>query len=115
MGERPEDVGLSGERLARIDRHLQENYIEPGKIAGAVMLVARRGKIAHLSALGTRDRERKHAMTDDTIFRFYSMTKPITSVALMMLVEEGRCALLDPVHRYIPSWEGLRVFRHGAW
>jgi CubicO group peptidase (beta-lactamase class C family) len=115
MSGRPEDVGLSSERLARIDRHLQERYIEPGKIAGAVTMVARHGQVAHLSALGTRDRERKHAMTDDTIFRFYSMTKPITSVALMMLVEEARCALSDPVHRYIPSWEGLRVFRYGVW
>lgn len=115
MGGKPEAVGLSSERLARIDRHLLERYIEPGKIAGAVTLVARHGQVAHLSALGMRDRERKHPMTEDTIFRFYSMTKPLTSVALMMLVEEARCALSDPVHRYIPSWEQLRVFRHGAW
>jgi CubicO group peptidase (beta-lactamase class C family) len=115
MGGRAEDVGLSSERLARIDRHLLERYIEPGKIAGAVTLVARRGQVAHFSALGLRDRERKHPMTEDTVFRIYSMTKPLVSVAMMMLVEEGRCALSDPVHRYIPAWADLRVFRYGAW
>ena len=54
-------------------------------------------------------------MTEDTLFRIYSMTKPITSVAMMMLVEEARCSLSDPVHRYIPAWEDMRVLRYGAW
>ncbi len=115
MSTKPEDVGLSSERLARIDRHLQERYIQPGKIAGAVTLVARHGQVAHLSALGLRDRERKEPMTEDTVFRIYSMTKPIVSIAMMSLVEEARCALMDPVHRYIPEWEHLRVFRYGVW
>jgi CubicO group peptidase (beta-lactamase class C family) len=114
MTARPEDVGLSSARLSRIDQHLRERYIEPGKIAGAVTLVARHGQVVHLSALGLRDRERKQPMTEDTIFRIYSMTKPIASVAMMMLVEEARCSLSDPVHRYIPEFEGLQVFRYGV-
>src|SRR5690348_9538792 len=112
---RPEEVGLSGERLARIDRHLREKYVEPGKIAGAVVLVSRRGKVAYMSALGLRDRERERPMTSDTVFRIYSMTKPITSVAMMMLVEEARCSLSDVVHRYIPEWRDLRVYRYGSY
>jgi CubicO group peptidase (beta-lactamase class C family) len=112
---RSEDVGLSSERLARIERHLHERYIDRGRIAGAVTLVARRGQIAYLSAIGQRDRERKRPMTEDTLFRIYSMTKPVASVALMMLVEEARCALADPVARYIPAWENLRVYQHGSY
>jgi CubicO group peptidase (beta-lactamase class C family) len=112
---RPEEVGLCSERLARIERHLRERYLEPGRIAGAVTLVARHGKVAYLSALGQRDVERKQEMTEDTVFRIYSMTKPVTSVALMMLVEEARCSLSDPVHQYIPEWEDQRVYRYGAW
>jgi CubicO group peptidase (beta-lactamase class C family) len=115
MSARPEDVGLSRQRLANIERHLRERYIDPGKIAGAVTLVARRGSVAYRSALGLADLERGRPMTEDTVFRIYSMTKPITSVAMMMLVEEARCALSDPVHRYLPEWEGLRVHRYGAW
>jgi CubicO group peptidase (beta-lactamase class C family) len=109
----PESVGLASERLHRIDHHLRTRYVEPGKIAGAVTLVARRGEVAWLSPLGLLDRERGTAMAADTIFRIYSMTKPITSVALMMLHERGAFALADPVHRYLPAWEGLRVHRTG--
>jgi CubicO group peptidase (beta-lactamase class C family) len=112
---RAEEVGLSSERLARIERHLRERYIEEDRIAGAVTLVARRGQIAYLSAVGQRDRERKRPMTEDTLFRIYSMTKPVASVAMMILIEEARCALTDPVHRYIPSWEDLRVYRYGSY
>jgi CubicO group peptidase (beta-lactamase class C family) len=112
---KPEDVGLSSARLANIERHLRERYLEPGKIAGAVTLVSRRGTIAYLSALGLADLERKRPMTEDTVFRIYSMTKPITSVAMMMLIEDARCGLSDPVHRYLPEWENLRVHRYGAW
>src|SRR6185503_10880342 len=111
---RPEDVGMNSARLARIDAHLREQYIDSGKIAGAVTLVARHGQVAHFSALGLADRERKAPMARDTLFRIYSMTKPITSIAMMMLVEEARCALSDPVSRYIPEWAELRVFRHGS-
>lgn len=112
---KPEEVGLSSERLQRIDAHWRTQYIEPGRIAGAVTLIARQGKVAHLSALGLADRERGAKMAEDTLFRIYSMTKPITSIAMMMLVEEARCALSDPVERYIPEWKDLRVFRHGSW
>jgi CubicO group peptidase (beta-lactamase class C family) len=112
---KPEDVGMSSERLARIDQHWRSQYVDPGKIAGAVTLVARQGKVVHFSALGLCDRERGTKMAEDTLFRIYSMTKPITSIAMMMLVEEARCALSDPVERYIPEWKELRVFRHGSW
>jgi CubicO group peptidase (beta-lactamase class C family) len=112
---RPEEVGMNSARLARIDAHLREQYIDPGKIAGAVTLVARHGQIAHFSALGLADRERNLPMREDTIFRIYSMTKPVTSIAMMMLIEQARCSLSDPVHRYIPEWENLRVLRYGAW
>lgn len=115
MPVKPEEVGLCSKRLARIDSYLREGFIEPGKIAGTVALVARRGQIAHFSALGLRDRERKTPMTEDTVFRILSMTKPLTSLAMMMLIEEGRCSLTDPVHRYIPEWEQLRVYRYGKY
>jgi CubicO group peptidase (beta-lactamase class C family) len=106
---------MSSARLARIDAHWREQYIDTGKIAGAVTLVARHGQIAHFSALGLADRERERPMAQDTIFRIYSMTKPVTSIAMMTLVERALCSLTDPVHRYIPEWENLRVFRYGAW
>jgi CubicO group peptidase (beta-lactamase class C family) len=111
----PETIGLASEGLRRIDQHLASRYVEPGKIAGALTLVARRGEVAWLSPLGLMDRERKVPMRADTIFRIYSMTKPITSVALLMLLERGAVALGDPVHRYIPGWENLRVYRYGRY
>lgn len=113
MSVRPEDVGLSSERLARIDRHLLERYVAPGKIAGCVVQVARRGQLVHRTALGSRDLARGLPMTDDTLFRIYSMTKPIASVALMTLLEEGRVALGDPVHRFLPAWREPRVYAQG--
>ena len=82
-------AGFSGERLERITEHLQRNYVAPGKIAGCQTLVARHGHVAYFRSLGEMDRERKRPMQDDTIFRIYSMTKPITSVALMQLYEQG--------------------------
>lgn len=105
--------GLSQERLQRIDRFLQTSYIDAGKIPGALTLVYRRGEIAHFSALGLADVEHSVPVREDTIFRIYSMTKPITSVAFMQLVEQGLVALDDPVHKYIPEWEGLAVYRAG--
>lgn len=106
--------GFSKARLARIDRFLQERYIGPGRLPCAQLLVSRRGEPAHQSVLGLRDVERGAALTEDTVFRIYSMTKPVTSVALMSLVEEGLIALDDPVARHIPSWAGLGVFKAGA-
>ena len=109
----PEDVGLSSARLRRIDEHLLARYVEPGKIAGALTLVARRGKIALLSPVGKMDRERAIPMRTDTLFRIYSMTKPVTSVALMTLHERGAFQLGDPVHKWLPGWDQLRVYRYG--
>jgi CubicO group peptidase (beta-lactamase class C family) len=109
----PEDVGLSSAGLARIDDHLRTRYVDAGRIAGALTLVARRGKVAFLSPVGQMDRERSKPMRADTIFRIYSMTKPVTSVALMMLHERGAFHLGDPVHKWLPAWEHLRVYRYG--
>lgn len=105
--------GMSAARLARIDDFLEQTYVAPGKMAGTLTLVARRGEIAHVGVRGLADRERGTPIAEDTIFRIYSMTKPITSVAFMMLVEEGRVALDDPVHRFIPEWKNLGVFTGG--
>jgi CubicO group peptidase (beta-lactamase class C family) len=112
---RPEDVGLSSERLARIDDHLKKRYLDPGKIAGALTLVWRRGELAWLSPLGAMDLERGRPMAEDTIFRIYSMTKPITSVALMQLHEHGHFQLGDPVHRFIPAFRDLGVYEAGSF
>lgn len=110
---KPEEVGLSGERLSRIDQHLKRRYIEPKKIAGTLTLVARHGRVAYLTPLGLMDIERQKPMTEDTIFRIYSMTKPITSVALMMLYEEGHFQLNNEVYKFIPEWKNLRVYAAG--
>jgi CubicO group peptidase (beta-lactamase class C family) len=110
---RPESAGLSGARLQHIDRFLQQKYLDTGKLPCALTLVARNGEVAHLSALGLMDVERKRPLQQDSIFRIYSMTKPLTSLALMMLVEEGRVSLDDPVHRYIPQWRDLSVYEGG--
>lgn len=105
---RPEEVGFSSERLKRLTDTLQSD-IGKGLVPGAVVLVARRGKIACLEALGYRDREAGERMLPDTIFRIASMTKPFTSVAIMMLAEEGRLLICDPVARYIPEFAELKV------
>jgi CubicO group peptidase (beta-lactamase class C family) len=111
----PNEVGLSARQLARIDEHLNRSYIKPGKIAGTLTLVARRGKPVYLSPLGSIDLARNRPMTEDTIFRIYSMTKPITSVAMMMLYEQGFFHLSDPVHRFIPEWRNLGVYSAGNY
>ena len=109
---KPEEVGLSSPRLARIGEHFQR-YIDAGKLAGTLTLVARRGKVAYCEPQGHLEIERRRPMTPDAVFRIYSMTKPITSVGLMMLYEQGRFQLDDPVHRFIPSWRDLAVFVSG--
>lgn len=111
----PEDLGFSSVALRRIDEHLRARYLDDGKIAGAMTLVARGGKVAHLTPLGLMDRERGKPMRHDTIFRIYSMTKPITSVAFMMLFERGVFQLADPVHVWIPEFETLRVNQYGRY
>lgn len=105
--------GVSVDRLARIDDFFEQKYIDTGLLPGTLTLVARRGEVAHLGVRGFADRGRGKPLYEDTIFRIYSMTKPITSVAFMMLVEEGRVALDDPVHRYIPEWTNLGVYKGG--
>lgn len=105
--------GLSSERLKRIDAFLQNKYIDTGKLSGAVMLVAKHGEIAHFSTLGNMDVERGKSTEQDSIYRIYSMTKPITSVALMTLYEEGLFQLNDPVAQYLPEWADVRVWVSG--
>jgi len=106
--ERPEDVGLSTERLARLAKITRE-HVEAGRLPGAVMLLARQGKIAYLESFGYRDRDKGLAMTPDALFRIYSMTKPLTSVAVMMLHEEGHLQIYDPVSRYLPELAQRKV------
>jgi CubicO group peptidase (beta-lactamase class C family) len=107
------EAGLDTARLERITEHLERNYIRPGKIVGCQTLVARHGHVAYLSSLGEMDRERGTPMREDTIFRIYSMTKPITSVALMTLYERGLFQLNDPVSRVLPEWRDQRVWVSG--
>ena len=105
----PEAAGFDPARLARIDEHLRTRYIEPGKIAGCQVMVSRAGRLAYSSTLGLADRERAVPVADDTIWRIYSMTKPVTGVALLTLYEQGKFQLDDPVHRYLPEFRGLQV------
>jgi CubicO group peptidase (beta-lactamase class C family) len=109
----PKKTGLSTARLERITEHLERNYIRPGKIAGCQVAVARHGNLAYFRSLGQMDREAARPMADDAIFRIYSMTKPITSVALMSLYERGYFQLNDPVSRFFPAWKGQRVWVSG--
>src|SRR6202046_4567551 len=111
----PESAGMSKTAFERIEHHLRQRYIEAGRFPGTQLTGYRRGQLGHSSVQGLADIERKVAVKDDTIFRIYSMTKPITSIAFMMLVEEGRVALEEPVHRYIPEWKNLGVFQAGVW
>ncbi len=112
---RPESAGMSSERLQRIDSFIQE-YIDTDRIAGAVTLVARKGRVVHFEAQGWRDKENGVPMTKDTIFVLMSMTKPIVSTALMMLFEEGRFLLDDPISKWIPEYENhaVRINRDGV-
>src|SRR5712692_5174835 len=105
---KPEDVGLSSERLARIRPAIQR-YLDREEIAGAVSLVARRGRVAHLETFGVLDLESKKPMQPETIFRIASMTKPITSVAAMMLYEQGHFQLRDPISRFLPEFKDPKV------
>ena len=104
----PESVGMSSERLQRINAFVAE-YIDANQIAGAVTLVARKGKVVHYDAQGWRDKENGVAMTPDTIFEMMSMTKPIVSAALMMLFEEGRFLLDDPIAKWLPEYKNHTV------
>jgi len=111
----PASVGLDGKVMGNIRDYLKEQYVEPGKYVGTLTLVARKGEIAYLDALGFMDRENKKAMQEDAIFSIYSMSKPITSIALMQLYEKSLFRLDDPIHWHIPSWRNLRVYESGLY
>jgi CubicO group peptidase (beta-lactamase class C family) len=109
----PEEESMSSSRLANLS-NLVQRYLDERKLPGALSLVARGGKIVHFQTYGNMDDERAKPVQPDTIFRFYSMTKPIASVGLMMLYEEGRFQLEDPVSKFIPELKNLRVFTGGT-
>lgn len=102
-------AGLDAQRLGWIGEHLRSRYIAPGKIAGAQMAIVRHGRLGYFESFGLRDRERGLPVSDDTIWRLYSMTKPITGVAIMQLYERGHFQLDDAVDRWIPEWTGMTV------
>ncbi|NCX59930.1 MAG: class A beta-lactamase-related serine hydrolase, partial [Actinobacteria bacterium] len=104
----PADAGIDPTRLARLNAHF-ERYVDDGRLPGFHFVVARHGKVAHQHRYGMRDLESALPVEADTIYRIYSMTKPITSIALMMLVEEGKLQLNDPVSKFIPSFGDSRV------
>lgn len=110
----PTQLGLDSKRLGYLDSHLQR-YVDEGKLAGTLVLVARNGVVGHFAATGLSDIERKKRMERDTLFRIYSMTKPITSIALMQLFERGLMQIDDPVEKYIPEWSDLRVYSMGSY
>src|SRR5512143_720815 len=110
---KPESVGLSASRLARLDDVMKRRYVDTGRLPGILTHIYRRGELAHVGMSGSMDLERDKPMRDDAIFRIYSMSKPITAVALMMLVEEGAIGLDDDVATHIPSWKNLGVYATG--
>lgn len=105
---RPQDVGLSPERLARLDAMVQ-SAVDRGEIPGAVVMIARRGKLVYQKAFGMQDAAQARPMTTQSIFRIFSMTKPIVSVAALMLIEEGRLGLHEPVAKYLPEFKDMKV------
>jgi CubicO group peptidase (beta-lactamase class C family) len=109
----PAEVGLDAQRLERIDRYFAR-YVDDGRLPGWLLMVSRDGKVAHVASRGSRDLEAGTPVEPDTLWRIYSMTKPVTSVAAMMLYEEGAFALTDPVSAFIPSFAGVRVFAGGS-
>ena len=108
------EVGLDPERLARIDRHFAR-YVDDGRLPGWLITVSRHGRLAHVSCLRASATSRPACRSrPDTLWRIYSMTKPVTSVAAMMLYEEGAFELTDPVSNFIPSFAGVRVYAGGS-
>src|ERR1051325_6337952 len=111
---KPETVGMSSARLARLDEVMTRRYVDGGHLPGIVTYVYRDGHLVHTGICGEMDIERGRKMREDAIFRIYSMSKPITAVALMMLVEEGLIGLDDTVHSHIPEWKDLAVYASGT-
>lgn len=109
----PKEVGLDATRLKNIDKHFNR-YVDEGRLSGYAVAVARHGKVAHFGMYGHKDSETSAPITDDTMYRIYSMTKPVTSIALMMLVERGLLQLTDPVSKFIPPFGETRVWNTGS-
>lgn len=110
---KPETVGMSSARLARLDEVMKRRYVDGGYLPGLLTHVYRKGHLVHTGMCGRMDLERDKKMREDAIFRIYSMSKPITAVALMMLAEEGLIGLDDAVHTHIPAWKDLAVYASG--
>src|SRR5438270_8428008 len=111
---KPETVGMSSARLARLDDVMKRRYVDGGYLPGLLTHVYRKGQLVHTGMCGQMDLERGKPMREDAIFRIYSMSKPITAVALMMLVEEGLIGLDDAVHTDIPAWKDVGVYASGT-
>ena len=109
----PEEQGMSSAQLVHLDRHLHE-YVDDGRLPGTFVMVARGGKVVHLDRYGMADMEQQRPVELDTVYRFFSMTKPITSIAIMQLYEQGRLKLSDPVEKYIPSFADMQVLIGGS-
>jgi CubicO group peptidase (beta-lactamase class C family) len=109
----PKEAGFDATRLERISRHFQ-SYVDDGRLPGWSIALARAGRVVYTAVSGVRDVEAGLPVERDTLWRIYSMTKPVTSVAAMQLWEEGRFELKDPVSRFLPEWEDVRVFREGT-
>jgi CubicO group peptidase (beta-lactamase class C family) len=111
---KPETVGMSSARLTRLDEVMRRRYVDGGYLPGMLIYVYRKGSLVHTGICGHMDIQRGKPMREDAIFRIYSMTKPITAVALMMLAEEGLIGLDDAIHSYIPEWKNLGVYASGV-
>jgi CubicO group peptidase (beta-lactamase class C family) len=111
----PESLGLDSSVLENIKEYLNNTYVKDGKYVGTMTLVSRKGEVAYLDSLGFMDRENEKPMQENSIFRIYSMSKAITSIAIMQLYEKSKFRLDDPVHWYIPSWKNLRVYQSGVY
>src|SRR5215470_18217850 len=109
----PAEAGFAKDRLRRLDENFAR-YVDDGRLKGWLLTVSRHGKLAHVASYGQRDAEAGLPVEPDTLWRIYSMTKPVTSVAAMMLYEEGAFELTDPVSRFIPSFRDVRVFAGGS-
>jgi CubicO group peptidase (beta-lactamase class C family) len=109
----PGEVGLDEQRLARIDTHFK-TYVDDGRLPGWQIMVSRRGRVAHFSSYGLLDKEDGRAVESDSLWRIYSMTKPVTSVAAMMLWEQGKFELMDPISKWLPEFSEPRVFTGGS-
>src|SRR3954447_18818426 len=109
----PAEAGFDAQRLERIDRHYAR-YVDEGKLPGFMATIARDGRVVHVACAGSRDVEAGLPVETDTLWRIFSMTKPITSVAAMMLSEEGAFELRDPIERFTPGFADMRVWHGGS-